>query len=814
MLIIKKFNSLRIKLRQIFSQPKRNWLKWGIILFLFLTLPLTVFITLTGRFDIRKKAAEISTQISEVNQKIRAQVLYSSTGLSNLEIKKIDEGIYTIKARKFPCTPGQAGCEPDKYEIRFPRVINNIYGLGMQAHIDQVEVSDFLDESFGFGHLDAPQSVYNSDIGRLRTPVFVLPTERMIVAYIQPYIKKLRLSRNKQFGCPTGNTCIVLKKHEGYNEGSPGTLLIIKGSSVSDMYSKYYRALKNLGFYFKPPHWNAFGLIWETYAEAGMKAPIIGGATVVSLKETVKKYEEAGLRLSALVFGSGYWKTSRESICTSSPSSWGGIYKSPTIDSLTIKDPALKQFFSEVTSKGIYPLIGMRQHASERPGNALSISGEGFLKSKFNEKGIASPFLPGKYYSVEGVKVSLLNVQDEKVVSSYVDLLRNAYGGFKGFKEDEMLLADTKKFNSSGINLPDGTVGKVYQNYVKKLGNDIIIMGRNDWFGVGTDLQNTQGYTFGSYFGTYSSKSLKFLLDSTLNQVASGYPHPKIEDVAGFDIPLEHGGGLNCADFCGQNLPWGDASLLNRYNLECKIPATYTKDYLRNIQLRTFSAATMYSRGFWHLKDPKDIEVAIYFAKLRMRLQQYAYDQASQWYQTGVPWLMQPLFIRYAGDNLVYSLYKKRAVSEPINEYMFGNALLIRPIYSNEDKVKIYFPAGKWKPFLKVGGTIQGPVTRDYQISVGPGSVDYPVFLKEGEILVISDPKDYNKLNAYVFLETTALSNVYSLYRKTGGTVKLQAVKLSSGEVIFKNLNNGKTVSSINDPYGKGFKVADISRIL
>ncbi len=38
---------------------------------------------------------------------------------------------------------------------------------------------------------------------------------------------------------------------------------------------------------------------------------------------------------------------------------------------------------------------------------------------------------------------------------------------------------------------------------------------------------------------------------------------------------------------------------------------------------------------------------------------------------------------------------------DPVNEYMFGNALLIRPIISSDDSINVYLPEGRWRAFLK-----------------------------------------------------------------------------------------------------------------
>jgi len=41
--------------------------------------------------------------------------------------------------------------------------------------VGQVVVDDFLDAYSGSGHMISPLEWYNGDVGRLKTPVFVIP---------------------------------------------------------------------------------------------------------------------------------------------------------------------------------------------------------------------------------------------------------------------------------------------------------------------------------------------------------------------------------------------------------------------------------------------------------------------------------------------------------------------------------------------------------------------------------------------------------------------------------------------------------------
>jgi hypothetical protein len=727
-----------------------------------------------------------------------------TSGTDNQYIKQsLGTGIYTIKANSFVCTIGSANCEPDRYEINFSRRINNIYGIGRQTDTGEAELTlfnkgngteEFLDTSFSTGHLIKPDGIgrYVGDPARMKTPLVVIPEENLIIAYLQPAVKMLRVSRT------ASSTTIVMKKHHLYNEGAPGKLLVVKGQNLFDMYKKYNDALKNEGFFFKKPARNAFGVNWETVGEFATSAPINGGATVYGLRQVVDKYTNAGISLSSMTFGSGYWiqDNSKQDL-------WGysGIYQRPTIDTLKLKEESLKTFFNELNTKNIYPIIGVRQHASWNPGNTLNINGVDNVTNKFKAIGISNPFVAGDYTQAGYTWypwVKMINVENPTIAGGYVTLLKNAYGNFRGVKEDEMISYDVKgeKNNPKATNLWDGFVSKMYKTYAGNNTGDFISLGSNDWFGVGTD-----GQVFGAVVEAVpTAKStgnylMKYYLDSALSQVASGYPHPMVgynseDDFKDITRPT------NCIDATKNT---GDeAKRIADFNANCKIPAANVENFLRGNQINTFSPIYMSSRGFWHLSNPTDQQNYIFYAKLRERLQQYAYDGAMQWYNDGVSHLMMPLWMVAPKDPEVYKLYEKLAASDttsPKNEYMFGDALLVRPIYRNGAKtVRVYFPAGaSYIPFLKNNGeTIQGGRYYDYTLS---GPLDYSVFLKERQLLIINDANDKNKQLAYFFTGSGNETAIYTYNKPQGGTARLQGIKRGNSYVI-RNLDNGKEVTT------------------
>src|SRR4029079_14644740 len=84
-------------------------------------------------------------------------------------------------------------------------------------------------------------------------------------------------------------------------------------------------------------------------------------------------------------------------------------------------------------------------------------------------------------------------------MSRAIDLYHQAYGAFRGIKEDEMFYTDQRAANAAGIastapNLFDGFASLTYDDWTRKHGDDFVIWGRNDYFTVWSDAQYSQGW--------------------------------------------------------------------------------------------------------------------------------------------------------------------------------------------------------------------------------------------------------------------------------------------------------------------------------
>ena len=76
--------------------------------------------------------------------------------------------------------------------------------------------------------------------------------------------------------------------------------------------------------------------------------------------------------------------------------------------------------------------------------------------------------------------------------------------------------------------------------------------------------------------------------------------------------------------------------------------------------------------------------------KIKNRLMPYIYEQAVEAAQTGIP-MMRPVMLEFPEDYTTHTIDK---------QYMFGERLLIAPIFNEQRKGHFYLPEGRWTNYL------------------------------------------------------------------------------------------------------------------
>jgi alpha-glucosidase (family GH31 glycosyl hydrolase) len=106
---------------------------------------------------------------------------------------------------------------------------------------------------------------------------------------------------------------------------------------------------------------------------------------------------------------------------------------------------------------------------------------------------------------------------------------------------------------------------------------------------------------------------------------------------------------------------------------------------------------------------------------IRMSLLPYIYSCANTSNENGV--MMKPLAYMYPKDKNTYNIW---------DEYLFGNAFLIAPMFSPENEREIYLPEGTWYDFYDHNNSIDGPATISKQVAID----NIPVFIKSNSIYI------------------------------------------------------------------------------
>ena len=191
--------------------------------------------------------------------------------------------------------------------------------------------------------------------------------------------------------------------------------------------------------------------------------------------------------------------------------------------------------------------------------------------------------------------------------------------------------------------------------------------------------------------------------------------------------------------------------------------------YTRFVQLGTFSPILKFGsdRGKYYKREPWRWEIKTYsivkkYLKLRHQLIPYLYTESYNYHQNSVP-LIKPIYYNYPPifDDELYR-----------NEYFFGSEFFIAPILNKKDYVmnrvihRIFIPEGTWIDFF-TGKKFHG--NKKYVTFYKDN--EYPVFVKEGSIIVLGNNKNINDTTPPTDMEIQVFpgkSNNYTLYEDDG----------------------------------------------
>lgn len=182
--------------------------------------------------------------------------------------------------------------------------------------------------------------------------------------------------------------------------------------------------------------------------------------------------------------------------------------------------------------------------------------------------------------------------------------------------------------------------------------------------------------------------------------------------------------------------------------------------------------------------DDEAVDVVRSFTKLKAKLMPYIYKTAVEASTTGIP-TMRSMVLEFTEDRNTHTLDK---------QYMFGDSLLVAPIFNDENRGIFYLPNGTWTNFF-TGETKEGGKWYEE----GFDYLSIPLFVKENSIIVLGSTDnrpDYD-------YEKNPEVRIYALQDgKTASTVVYTQKGKKAIEITASRKGNDITVTT-SAPVGK-----------
>ena len=145
--------------------------------------------------------------------------------------------------------------------------------------------------------------------------------------------------------------------------------------------------------------------------------------------------------------------------------------------------------------------------------------------------------------------------------------------------------------------------------------------------------------------------------------------------------------------------------------------------YIRWMQMAMFQSHVRFNgtplRAPWAFGELA-VENYRKYAKLRYRLLPYIYSHAYNATKTGLP-MIRAMVLEFQDDPSTHNLQ---------DQYMFGDAFLVAPVYKPVSKRTVYLPEGTWHDY-ETGKEYTGPTT----LHIEPPLENLPLYVRENSII-------------------------------------------------------------------------------
>lgn len=314
-----------------------------------------------------------------------------------------------------------------------------------------------------------------------------------------------------------------------------------------------------------------------------------------------------------------------------------------------------------------------------------------------------------------GRLIAGIDFTDEEQVSWWLGRLRSLLTmGVSVFKTDfgEQCPVDILcKDGRTGLemhNLYPLLFNKAVYELVKETNGIGITWGRSGYIGSQRYPLQWGGDSYASYPGFHGQ------LRGLLSYGLSGVPFCS-HDIGGFDYEPVHFRHLDVFDMQAESL---------------RESTPDTDLYLRWMQFGCFSSHAR-SHGKrrhepWEY-GPQAEQVARKFLSLRYSLLPYLYTASYQATQTALP-VVRPMLLSFPEDRQCRTLD---------TQYMFGDALLVAPVFDPAGDVDVYLPEGRWFDYW-TKESLEGPKWIHRVCT----SDSLPLYVREGSVIPYAAPAD------------------------------------------------------------------------
>jgi len=196
-------------------------------------------------------------------------------------------------------------------------------------------------------------------------------------------------------------------------------------------------------------------------------------------------------------------------------------------------------------------------------------------------------------------------------------------------------------------------------------------------------------------------------------------------------------------------------------------------------------------------------EISRNYISLRYKLMPYLYSTFYEATQNGMP-VVRSLAIENTFDKNIYnSLYQ--------NQFLFGQSMLVAPVESGKDLLKIYFPKGNWYNFY----------TDEWQAGEKVAAVDLtlqklPAYVKESSIIPMQSLVQSTSIapsdTLYVHVYKGSVPNTFVYYEDDGISFNYENGAYYKRDIVYNPAANNLSFEAVTGSAGSKFK--NISLVL